>query len=160
MIIHALNYGWVEQGVQMELARGENHQWQGQQNFSQHTVLLVDDSVDTLFLHRKVLETHGYMVHTVECGKDALKLLSEIKPPDLIVLDMRMGEMGGSEFLIALEKELPAIIADVPIVFMTAMESVPDSKATGLIRKPATVKSFVHDVSRFIEIGLRKSPHQ
>jgi CheY-like chemotaxis protein len=122
------------------------------------SVLVIDDSQDTLVLQRILLESEGYEVHTVESGAEGLAILSEISEPNLILLDMQMEDMSGVEFLIKLEEKKPEIIKDVPIVFFTAMNSVPTSKAAGFIRKPVLdMPSFFKSVHRFIEMGHSRS---
>lgn len=116
-------------------------------------VLVIDDSRDLLLLHRLVLEMDGFKVLTAASGNEALNCLSEIKPPDLILLDMRMPEMSGPEFLNILEERMPEIVRLVPIVFLSAMDTVPTSKAVGFIRKPVDINQLVQDVHRYIAAG-------
>ena len=86
-------------------------------------------------------------------GREALAILSEIDPPDLILLDMRMKDMSGPDFLALLEEKKPEIIKNVPIVFLTALEKVPMTKASGFIRKPFKIEDFLISVRHFIEVG-------
>lgn len=123
---------------------------------SKQSILVVDDSFDHLTLQRILLELEGYEVFTAETGAEALEILSEIDEPNLILLDMQMGDMNGIEFLAMLEEKRPEIIKDVPIVFLTGMDVVPNSKAAGFIRKPADKDRFLEEVHRFIEMGYRE----
>ena len=116
-------------------------------------ILVVDDSADLLSLSKTVLEIDDYEVFTAPSGKDALVVLSKIAQPDLILLDMRMEDMSGPEFLLVLEEKRPEIIENVPVVFLTAMDKVPASKAVGFIKKPFDMDDFLVAVHRFIEIG-------
>jgi two-component system response regulator AtoC len=116
-------------------------------------VLVVDDNADLLSLNRTILEMDGFKVFTVLGGEEALALLAEISQPDLILLDMRMEDMSGLEFLEVLEERRPEIIENVPVVFLTAMDKVPPSKAVGFIRKPIDLDKFVVAVHQFIEKG-------
>lgn len=120
---------------------------------SNPSVLVVDDSIDTLILQKIVLGQAGYDVFTAENGEDAIHVLSEIDELNLILLDMNLGDMNGIEFLTILEETRPEIIRHVPVVFLTAMDAVPESKAVGFIRKPADADTFLKAVSRFIELG-------
>lgn len=123
---------------------------------SKQSILVVDDSFDTLKLQRILLELEGYEVFTAESGAEAFEILSEIDEPNLILLDMQMGDMNGIEFLAMLEEKRPEIIKDVPIVFLTGMDVVPKSKAVGFIRKPADKDKFLEEVYRFIEMGYHE----
>lgn len=123
---------------------------------SKQSILVVDDSLDTLTLQRILLELEGYEVFTAESGAEALEILSGIDEPNLILLDMQMEDMNGIEFLALLEEKRPEIIRDVPIVFLTGMDVVPKSKAVGFIRKPADKDKFLEQVHRFIEMGYHE----
>ena len=61
-------------------------------------IMIVDDTVDTVGMVKKFLETEGYDTLEANNGKDALEILKkeEVKP-DLILLDMFMPEMSGRE---------------------------------------------------------------
>jgi CheY-like chemotaxis protein len=123
----------------------------------QQCVLVVDDNEDTLILLRTILELNDYQVYLAQSGKKALQVLSEISPPDLILLDMQMDGMDGPDFLLVLEEKRPEIVRDVPIVFVTGMDGVPRGKAAGVIRKPIELDTFSKDIRRFVEPG---SAHQ
>ncbi len=121
------------------------------------TILLIDDCRDQLELNESILEPEGYKIFTASSGDEALLVLSEIDPPDLILLDIQMGDTSGPEFLKRLEKMRPEIFENVPIVFFTAHDEAPVSKAVGLIRKPVDIERFLKAVQRFIEKGTDRS---
>src|SRR5665213_1695803 len=98
------------------------------------TVLVVDDNADLLSLSKTILEIDDYEVFTALSGKEALSILVEINKPDLILLDMRMEDMSGPDFLLALEEKRPEIFECVPVVFLSGVDKVPISKAAGFIR--------------------------
>ena len=116
-------------------------------------ILVVDDNADLLSLNRTVLEMDDYEVFTAQSGCEALALLAEIAQPDLILLDMRMEDMLGPQFLLEFEEKRPEIFENVPVVFLSAMEKAPESKAVGFIRKPIDIDKFLAAVHRFIEMG-------
>jgi len=63
------------------------------------TILVVEDNIFTSMFIGKTLKSLGIsQVETMTDGKSALKLLITLKP-DVILLDLRMPIMGGSEFL-------------------------------------------------------------
>lgn len=124
------------------------------------TILIVDDNTDLLQLNKAVLEIDDYEVFTALGGRAALALLSKIDAPDLILLDLCMEGMSGPDFLVLLEEEMPEIIKAVPIVFLTGMDNVPESKAVGFIRKPAEIDDFLEAVHRFIEAGTGHVPYK
>lgn len=123
------------------------------------TILVIDDDDSLLFLNKAVLESDGYKVFTAKGGNEALTILANIPNPNLILLDMRMEGMSGPEFLLALEEKYPEIIKTVPIVFLTAMDKVPVTKASGFIKKPMDLDHFLTDIGRFIETRVEVQNH-
>jgi CheY-like chemotaxis protein len=119
----------------------------------QKRILVIDDSAELLSLSKMLLEMHDFEVCTAASGTQALAVLSEIAQPDLILLDMRMDDMSGPEFLVALEQTRSDILENVPVVFLTAMKEVPASKAVGFIRKPFEMDEFLAAVHHFIDAG-------
>ena len=117
---------------------------------TQATVLIIDDNSDLLNLCRTLLEMNDYKVLTAHGAKEAFSVL-DVNKPDLILLDLRMEELSGPEFLMQLENNRPEIIESVPVVFLTAMAEVPTSKAVGFIKKPFKASEFLLSVRRFVE---------
>lgn len=138
------------------MEKPQEHFSQFRQNSSvrKKTVLLIDDSQDLLDVNKTILEIDDYEVLTALCGKEALSILSAENPPDLIVLDFCLEDMSGPDFLLELEKALPAIIESVPVVFLTGMYDVPATKAVGKIMKPTGIDNFLAAVQHYIEVGV------
>jgi CheY-like chemotaxis protein len=78
-------------------------------------VLVVDDEPDIRATVLAMLETEGYDVDEAANGADALHAI-EARPPDLILLDMRMPVLDGWAFA----SELRRRGHGTPIVVMTA----------------------------------------
>jgi len=79
--------------------------------------LVVDDSMLIRYSVCRFLEERGFVVETAINGSEALDKLSRVKP-DLIVTDMKMPKMSGSELITALKSR--AETAHVPIVVITS----------------------------------------
>ena len=77
-------------------------------------ILVIDDKANVRTLLREYLTEQGYRVVTAENGRVALFTARQEKP-DLILLDIMMPEMDGTEFIRAHRKE-----ADTPIILLTA----------------------------------------
>jgi CheY-like chemotaxis protein len=122
-------------------------------SIKRRSVLVIDDTADLLYLEKTVLEMDDFEVFTAQSGTEAFKVLAQIDKPDLILLDVRMDDMSGPEFLGMLEKKMPEIMNTVPVVFLTAMEKVPEGKVVGFIRKPFDIETFLEAVHRFLDIG-------
>ncbi len=88
-----------------------------------HTVLVVDDHVQTRVVVTRLLERMGYAVETAENGLRAVEAVASVRP-DIIIMDLEMPVMGGFE---ATER-IRANTAGgwLPIVFLSA---TPDSAA-------------------------------
>jgi two-component system, OmpR family, response regulator MprA len=87
-------------------------------------VLVVDDDPKILSLLRRGLSFEGYAVTTAEDGPGALTAARD-QPPDLVVLDVMMPGLDGLEVC----RRLRAGAEDVPILMLTARDTVPDRVA-------------------------------
>jgi CheY-like chemotaxis protein len=61
-----------------------------------NTIIVVDDDKNLRRLYQAELEAEGYHVILAENGKQAMELAAH-KPPDLIVMDIKMPGMDGLE---------------------------------------------------------------
>ncbi|MGW1199358.1 response regulator transcription factor [Streptomyces sp. NPDC002536] len=84
-------------------------------------VLVVDDEASLADLLRLALRYEGWDVHTAPDGAEAVRRAREFRP-DAVVLDVMLPDMDGLAVLGRLRRELP----DVPVLFLTAKDSVED----------------------------------
>ena len=70
------------------------------------TVLCVDDEANILSALRRLLRSHGFNVIVADGGKAGLEVL-ESTAVDLVISDMRMPEMDGSQFLEKVRERWP-----------------------------------------------------
>jgi CheY-like chemotaxis protein len=82
--------------------------------------LVVDDSMLIRHTVCRFLEQRGFAVESATNGQEALETLKRIHP-DLIVTDMQMPKMSGSELITAL-KQQPRT-ADIPVVIVAGKQS-------------------------------------
>ena len=77
-------------------------------------VLVVDDEVQIRRFLRAGLELDGFSVQDAETGADALRWAT-LKPPDLVILDLGLPDMDGSEVLERLRawSSVPLIVLSV-----------------------------------------------
>ncbi len=92
------------------------------------TILVVDDSPDNLALMAGLLKSR-YRVRLASSGDRALRWAQDEGPPDLILLDILMPGMSGSELCVILKSD-PAT-AHIPVIFLTSM-STPEDETRGL----------------------------
>ena len=87
--------------------------------------LVVDDSMLIRYTVCRFLEERGFAVEAATNGVEALQILERVRP-DLIVTDMQMPKMSGSELITAL-KQNPAT-ANIPIIIVAGRASGFDEK--------------------------------
>ena len=84
-------------------------------------ILVVEDDIDLQDLLRFTLEGAGYAVSTANDGAEALAFLEDAtESQDLILLDLRMPDVDGMEFL---RRRGETGAGDVPVVVLTAVDS-------------------------------------
>lgn len=121
-------------------------------------ILMVDDVATNLKCAGEVLKDK-YELSMAKSGKQALKLLNEIKP-DLIILDINMPEMNGYETMEKI-KENPKF-ADIPVVFISAdAENESELKsfhlgAMDFIRKPFDPSIMMTRIERILKVEETK----
>jgi CheY-like chemotaxis protein len=89
--------------------------------------LVVDDSMVIRHTVCRFLEERGFAVEAASNGTEALDILNRVLP-GLVITDMQMPAMGGSEFISAL-KDKPQT-ASIPIVILTGRSSGFDQTET------------------------------
>lgn len=87
--------------------------------------LVVDDSMLIRYTVCRFLEQRGFTVESATNGQEALELLDRVRP-DLIVTDMQMPKLSGSELITAVKNR--ADTAQVPIIIVAGRASGFDEK--------------------------------
>jgi len=82
--------------------------------------LVVDDSMLIRYTVCRSLEERGFAVESATNGIEALQILERVHP-DVIVTDMQMPKMSGSEFITELKKN-PKTVA-IPIIIVAGRSS-------------------------------------
>ena len=82
--------------------------------------LVVDDSMLIRHTVCRFLEERGFAVESATNGQEALELLKRISP-DLVITDMQMPKMDGSELITALKSQ--ACTKNIPIVIVAGRQS-------------------------------------
>jgi len=114
-------------------------------------ILIVDDSEKNRKLAREVLRADG--LRTLEAGRgdEAIAVTAE-RRPDLILLDLRLPDMDGTEVARALRDG--ADTGEIPIVALSASphaggERLKAAGFDGYLQKPIDVRAFPEQVRRF-----------
>ena len=82
-------------------------------------ILVVDDDLINIQVVKSALKDE-YDVLSAQNGHDAISRLKEHKP-DLILLDVMMPEMSGFDLCSIIKSD--AAFADIPVIFLTALDS-------------------------------------
>ncbi len=115
------------------------------------SILLVEDDFDVREALAEALRDEGYIVDCAVDGEQALEHLHSAAPPGLILLDLMMPRMSGSEFRMI--QKLDPRLSGVPVVLLTAdarMEEKARALETqGAIRKPIDLDELLSTIRRF-----------
>jgi two-component system, cell cycle response regulator DivK len=120
----------------------------------QKRALVIDDNANNLMLEKDLLEVAGFEVFQAENASCGIALGRKEKP-DIIIMDMRLPDMRGSEAAKILR--LDNATRDIPIVFVTASvmaegsEEITSITNSGFIGKPIDTRTFVKEISQFIK---------
>ena len=125
-----------------------------------HVILVVEDNERNLKLLRDVLEYAGYDVRAARTGEDGIALAVK-EPPDLVLMDLQLPGIDGTEALRRLRKNPRT--ADIPVVAVTAeamkqdRERVLEAGFNGYVSKPISVRAFPDQVRGFLSGGAEGS---
>jgi len=115
------------------------------------TILLVEDDIDVREALAETLREEGYSVDCANDGLDALAYLRRGGQPGLILLDLMMPRMSGSEFR-TLQRRDP-LLAQFPVVLLSAdgrmREKAVALQTAGAIRKPIDLDELLRVIEHF-----------
>lgn len=124
------------------------------------TILIIDDDDQLRISFEKLLKEEGYNVLSAASGELGLELVKN-KPPDLVILDMRLPGMNGLEVFQAIHKMEPKL----PVIMMTAYGTTETAiKATKLgafdyVLKPFDIPEMLSFIRQALEAGrFMRSP--
>jgi DNA-binding response OmpR family regulator len=114
-------------------------------------VLVVEDHQDVRDMLETLLAVDGYQVRTAAHGRQALESI-EREPPCVILLDVMMPVMDGVTFARALRGAADPVVAQTPIVLVTAVSDADKVRqqtgALDVIPKPIDMDKVVETVGR------------
>ncbi|MGB3225853.1 MAG: sigma-54 dependent transcriptional regulator [Desulforhopalus sp.] len=93
-------------------------------------ILIIDDDQQLGRSFSKILSQDGYSTELAFTGKDGIEQ-AKMKKPDLVILDVRLPDMGGLEVFEVIHELLPKL----PVIIITAYSST--ETAIGAIQKGA-----------------------
>ncbi|HTQ25273.1 MAG TPA: response regulator [Candidatus Binataceae bacterium] len=113
-------------------------------------ILLIEDDSDLADAIVEVLQTEGYRVIHAPDGRAALRMLSDGRVPQMILLDLMMPNMDGWEF--RSEQLRDPRLAKIPVVVLSASgDGARPISAKLMLRKPVTLETLVAAVRKFVQ---------
>lgn len=126
-------------------------------NYAQ--ILIIDDMPDQIALIGSILEEQGYRVFAANTSNAAKRFL-DMKIPDLILLDIQMGDVSGLEICQKLKEEENT--KDVPVIFLTSETSMDvvtqgfEIGGSDYITKPFAKEEFLSRVKTQLCISTQR----
>ena len=96
---------------------------ESQINRSDYKILIVDDVMSNVLLLKILLKNEQFQVCTANCGNMCIEQ-ARAEKPDLILLDVMMPDISGFDTAVIMKKDPE--LKDIPIIFLTAMNSPSD----------------------------------
>lgn len=120
-------------------------------------ILLIDDDPSLRRVTEYNLTDKGFQVLTASSGKQGLELFTA-HGPDLVVTDVKLGDMNGLDILVKIKDHAP----DIPVIVMTAFGSIEmavkamHKGAFNFIAKPFDRDTLILSCQKALELrGLR-----
>ncbi len=127
-----------------------------EQDRRQQRIVVVDDDPQLADLMREFLTDEGYDVQVCSQGEQAFGVIQSASP-DLIILDVRMAEVGGLGVLYLLSTDPQT--RDIPVLLCTAVsegemeqwEEVLDQKGVPILFKPFELSQLAMQVEAMLD---------
>ncbi|MBR9912547.1 MAG: diguanylate cyclase [Gammaproteobacteria bacterium] len=120
-------------------------------------VLIVDDIKTNREIIKAIIGTR-YRTYTASSGEEALATCNSLQP-DLILLDVVMGDMSGLEVCRYLKSD--EILRHIPVIFITSLESMASEDdcwsvgAVDFLLKPVNATTLLNRVKAHITLKLQ-----
>ncbi len=128
-------------------------------NPSEYKILIVDDVISNVLLLKVLLTNEKFTIVTASNGGQALEQVDK-ENPDLVLLDVMMPDMSGFEVAQRLKSNPQT--AEIPIIFLTALNSTTDIVkgfqvgGNDFISKPFNKEELIIRVSHQISLVAAK----
>src|SRR5262249_40534440 len=106
-------------------------------------ILVVDDEPQITRVLKTTLSSQGYGVRTASDGDEAIQLMQDW-PPDIVITDLRMPNLGGLELTrqIRAKSRIPIIVLSVKGEERTKVDAL-DAGADDYVTKPFGVNELL-----------------
>lgn len=114
-------------------------------------VLVVDDDEDIRQIILMILESEGYTVLGLDTGKAVFETVEQIKP-DLVLLDVMLGDSDGRDICRALKNQYHT--SNIPVIMISASHNWQPHQqnycdADCYLSKPFDIEDLVNHVRRY-----------
>lgn len=117
----------------------------------QKTILIADDNQGIVLSLSMVLRYGGYLVKTLMDGNEVKKI--DMPLPDLILLDIRLGDVNGLEVCQFLKKKYET--KHIPIIMISASpdseKKAFDAGADDFIEKPYSMPTMLNTIAKHLK---------
>ena len=117
------------------------------------TVLMIEDQIEFLAIHKLYLERHGYRVLAAMDGEEGVRSAREHRP-DLILMDFTVPRLDGLGATARLKRDQST--RDIPVVLLTAHpygsvgRRAREVGCVGFVAKPCDPRRVLQEVERRI----------
>jgi DNA-binding response OmpR family regulator len=113
-------------------------------------ILAVDDDHDILEVLQFILEDSGYKVDTLSDGRHLMDTIRD-KHPDLILLDIMLGNMDGRELCKEVKRQ--AATHNIPVIMISASHNAAsflnhENGPDDFIEKPFDINTLLDSIKR------------
>jgi two-component system response regulator AtoC len=122
-------------------------------NGNKRRILVADDDTSIRQLIKTFLAEEGYEVLEASSGEEILERLAEAKPPELVLMDLRMPEGSGIEILQKLKTDHAGVGAILMTAYGTANTAIQAIQmgAYDYVTKPFELADVVLTIQRYFE---------
>ena len=119
-----------------------------------HKILVIDDEEKMCWALERALSQEGYQVVTATRGLQGIELAKKTEP-SLVILDLKMPDIGGIEVL----KEMKKIYPSLPVIMITAHGSIDTAieamkiGATDYITKPFKLEEIKLQITKALHLS-------
>lgn len=124
-------------------------------------VLVVEDNEHTAYMLEFLLQRSGYDVLVAQNGRDAQDILRNVRPVDLIVLDLMLPYVSGYQILLDARespewRDVPILVLSAKVLEMDVTRAL-DQGANDYVTKPFRPQELLARIRRLIATHERVS---
>ena len=119
-----------------------------------HSIFIVDDDTDLVYILKTALEIHGFKVITAANGQIAMIMLKKITP-DLMIVDLTMPAMDGWRFTLKVRQDERFVKTPIIVCSGLLQEEKPaeaHESANVYIPKPYEIMDLIAKIKAFLYV--------